>query len=56
MKGKIVTLDTDNYALQVFIVFGWTWEAGTNGIRRWKTIEEVEEYAEKNGIELIKED
>ncbi len=56
MKGRIVTLDTEDYALQVFIVFGWTWEAGTNGIRRWKTVEEVKEYAEKNYIEITEED
>lgn len=53
MKGRIVTFAEDRHALQLLILGGNVWESGINGVRYWKTIDDVERYAQKNGIDII---
>lgn len=55
MKGRIVSIRYDKHTIQLFVLGGRTWEAGMNGTRYWKTVEDARKYAEKNGIEIIGE-
>ena len=58
MQGRIVSFRYDKHALQLYMGIGWTYEGGIGsdgkaGRRYWKTIEDAEQYAKKNNIDII---